>query len=70
MTFAGEPITNGQVITAGAVSQLVFVPPPDANGLPYTSFGFSVSDGFAASSVYTATILVRPVNDAPCSSRR
>jgi hypothetical protein len=64
MTLGGTPISNSQVVPADAISQLVFVPPPDANGIPYTAFEFSVGDGYATSAVHTGAILVRPVNES------
>lgn len=65
LTLAGVPISRGQAISAPAISQLVFTPPADANGIPYTTFGFRVNDGFVVSTPYTGTLLVQPVNDAP-----
>ena len=64
MTLGGTPISNSQIVPASATSQLVFVPLPDGNGIPYTTFGFSVSDGYAVSTVHTGTILVRPLDES------
>ena len=50
-------------ITAG---KLTFVPAPNANGSPYATFRFMVSDGTDYSVAdYTMTVDVTPVNDAP-----
>ena len=53
-------------VTALDSGKLVFVPSPDANGNPYTSFLFRVKDERAATSqLYVASIVVRPVSDPP-----
>jgi len=33
--------------------------------MPYATFQFAASDGFATSALHTLTFIVRPVNDAP-----
>ncbi len=63
LAFAGTPITLSQTITVGVLPSLVFTPEVDQNGLPYTTFSYRVSDGFAESEPYTFTISVRPVNE-------
>ncbi len=63
LRLAGVPIRSGQVISASTISQLAFVPPLDANGLPFTTFDFRVSDGLAYSALSKGTLLVRPISD-------
>ncbi|HRA68673.1 MAG TPA: Ig-like domain-containing protein [Caldilinea sp.] len=41
------------------------MPTADQNGMPYATFQFAASDGFATSALHTLTFIVRPVNDAP-----
>jgi hypothetical protein len=55
----GTPVTAGQTIPAVQIGQLTFTPAPGEFGLPYTSFGFKVSDGQDFSDqVYTMVINV------------
>src|SRR5205085_2408929 len=50
----------------GQLGGLVYTPPANQNGSPYTTFAFSVSDGTAFSAAPgTMTVNVTPVNDAP-----
>jgi hypothetical protein len=65
LTLAGVPVSGDQAISTTAISQLVFTPQANANGIPYTTFGYRVNDGFAISAPYTGTLLVQPINDAP-----
>ena len=59
-------VTLNQEIQVAQLSGLVFEPAPDANGSPYATFQFKVSDGDTYSSqANTFTINVTPVNDAP-----
>ena len=51
--------------------ELVFTPVANANGKPYTTFTFQVSDGtLESAATYTMTIDVEAVNDAPQASHR
>ena len=65
LLYAGNPVTVGMVIPAGANSaSLSFV--PDANWNGATSLSFSSTDNEGASSaVVTQSITVAAVNDAP-----
>jgi len=65
------PVTQDQEISVADISagKLRFVPAADANGSPYTTVGFKVSDGTDYSaSAYTLTLNVTPVNDAPINT--
>ncbi len=69
--------TNGQLISSAGVvaantrltmaqwQQTRFVPVANANGNPYATFSFRVSDGTLDSNTSTATMRVLPANDAP-----
>ena len=48
--------------------KLTYTPPSNANGTPYTTFKFKVSDGTADSAEATMTVNVAAVNDAPTSA--
>ena len=68
LTFDGAPVTQDQEVPAADLAKLVYAPPADANadGRPYTSFTFRVSDGTDESTdTYTMAINVTPENDAP-----
>ncbi|MCK5405735.1 MAG: hypothetical protein KAI75_10880, partial [Desulfobulbaceae bacterium] len=61
----GEDVTLNQVIAAADIAKLKFAPAADANGSPYTTFGFKVHDGTAYSAAAsTMTVNITPVNDA------
>ncbi|MDP1667272.1 MAG: Ig-like domain-containing protein, partial [Methylobacter sp.] len=65
------PVTQDQEISVADISagKLRFVPAADANGSPYTTVGFKVSDGTDYSTgAYTLTLNVTPVNDAPINT--
>ena len=75
----GELRLNDVPLAAGALPQavpaadlggnLVYAPPPDANGASYASFGFRVNDGTDDSvAAYVMTVDVTPVDDAPDSA--
>ncbi len=66
LQFNSVAVTNGQIINAADLSNLIFTPLPDDNGTAYATFDFRVNDGtdFSASP-YTMTIDVNPVNDPP-----
>ena len=64
LALGGTPVTDNQEIAAAQLGQLVFAPPPDANGAGYASFTFRVSDGTDESALaYTITLDVTAVND-------
>ena len=64
LALGGTPVTDNQEIAAAQLGQLVFTPPPDANGAGYASFTFRVSDGTSESALaYTITLDVTAVND-------
>ena len=64
LALGGTPVTANQAIAAAQLGQLVFTPPPDANGAGYASFTFRVSDGTDESALaYTITLDVTAVND-------
>ena len=64
LALGGTPVTDNQAIAAAQLGQLVFTPPPDANGAGYASFTFRVSDGTDESALaYTITLDVTAVND-------
>ena len=73
LTLSGVPVTAGQVITVGDLTNLVFTPVADENGAGYASFDFTVRDdgGTANGGVdtdpvpNTVTIDVISVNDEP-----
>ena len=59
-------ITLNQAIAYSDIGKIKFVPQPDANGLAYGCFGFSINDGEANSTKsYSGMINVTPINDAP-----
>lgn len=51
-------VTNGD-------NKVIYVPPPNENGSPFTSFTFTASDGELISDPATVTINVLSVNDEP-----
>lgn len=59
-----------QIITVADINngRLQYTPATHANGTPYATLGFKVNDSSSASSPYTLTFNVTPVNDAPTSS--
>ncbi len=68
LTLDGANVTANQVVTKANIDagKLTYTPPADANGNPYATFTFKVSDGVAESnSAYTLTVNVTAVNDAP-----
>ncbi len=63
------PIVAGQVIPVAQVGNLVYTPPANESGSPYTSFTFQVQNSLAISAnSYTFTIQVTPVNDPPVAN--
>ena len=63
-------LTDGSVVTISNMvspDRLRFMPDPDENGSPYTTFDFRVYDGtdFSVLPAYTMTINVAPINSEP-----
>ena len=60
LTLNGRVVTLNQVVSRGDIDadRLVFTPAPNANGSPYTTFSFKVSDGTNESEAATMTINV------------
>ncbi|MEE4113372.1 MAG: PilC/PilY family type IV pilus protein [Desulfobacteraceae bacterium] len=70
LKISGTAVAAGAEIPVANIGNLTFTPSADANGTPYTTFSFKVSDGTNESvSTYTMTINVNPVNDAPSFTR-
>ena len=68
LLLGGAALTAGATVSAGDITtgKFAFRPSPNANGAPYASFTFKVSDGTADStSANTITTNVTPVNDPP-----
>lgn len=65
---AGEAVGVNQVIQVSNISRLKFVGAANANGSPYATFRFTVSDGLLSSAQATMTIHVAAVNDVPTLS--
>ncbi len=68
LTLGGVAVTLNQIIPTASLNTLVFTPALNANGSPYTTFTFQVSDGTVFSSSATMTVNVTPVNDPPTTS--
>ncbi len=58
----GQDISANQVITAGDISKLQFVPTHNFNG--DVDFSYTVNDGRADSAKATNTLHITPANDA------
>ena len=65
LTLNGVAVTANQAIAAADITNLVFTPAANANGVGYSSLQFTVSDGSLNSAVQTMNIDVNTVNDAP-----
>ncbi len=66
LKFNGVAVSLNQSIAVSSLGLLTFTPAANANGIPYASFGFKVSDGAAESvSTYTMTINVTAETEAP-----
>lgn len=78
LQFNGIPVTAGQTVSTGTVSQLKFKPAANENGAPYTQFTFQVQDdgGTTGGGVdldptpNTFTFNVVAVNDPPAGIDR
>ncbi len=61
----GSVVSANQWVAAADLDTLVYTPPANAHGEPYTSFAFKVSDGTDDSAeAYTMTVHVTAMNDA------
>ena len=66
LALSGTAVTTSQVIPATSIPSLTYTPPANANGTPYTTFTFRVSDGKDESAAAsTMTINVTGFNDLP-----
>ena len=66
LRLSGTAVTTSQVILAASIPSLTYTPPANANGTPYTTFTFRVSDGKDESAAAsTMTINVTGFNDLP-----
>ncbi|MBS1140503.1 MAG: hypothetical protein H6R13_1956 [Proteobacteria bacterium] len=67
LSLNGLPVTQGQLVSAADISAglLTFVPAPDANGVNYANFNFSVQDasGLFDPAPNTVTVNVTAVSD-------
>ena len=68
LTLDGTAITGTalpQTVTAVELAddKLIYTPPVNANGTPYTTFNFKVNDGTVDSAEYTMTINITGVDD-------
>lgn len=61
----GAAITSTPALITNASGKVIYVPLPDRNGSPLTTFQFAASDSKALSSAATVTINVQSVNDLP-----
>ncbi|MBB5032539.1 Ig-like domain-containing protein [Prosthecobacter vanneervenii] len=64
-TSLGDPITAAPAIVSNNAKKVIFVPPPNANGIPYGSLQFLMKDKRSQSTAATVTLNVTPVNDIP-----
>ncbi len=73
LSFAGTPVTTGQIITIADPGSLTYAPDAEAHGAGYADFDFAVRDSGGTENgganidptVNTITFDVLPVNDAP-----
>ena len=66
LRLSGTAVTTSQVVPATSIPSLTYTPPANANGTPYTTFTFRVSDGKDESAAAsTMTINVTGFNDLP-----
>ena len=63
LQFKGANVTVNQVVLAGELNQLTFVPTANYGGS--TSFSYTASDGYLASAAATVSLTVGTVNDPP-----
>ncbi|MFZ2279090.1 MAG: tandem-95 repeat protein [Prosthecobacter sp.] len=64
-TSMGERIVTVPAIVSNNAKKVIFVPPPNENGTPYTSFQFAMNDKRSQSTAATVTLNVTAVNDLP-----
>lgn len=66
----GVNVVQNDEITVADINagKLRFVPDTNENGTAYTTIGFKVHDGTVASTAYTVTVNVTPVNDPPVNT--
>ncbi len=68
LTLSDNAVEANDDVTANDIGNLTYTPVANANGTPYATFGFTVSDGLHDSASATMTINVTAVNDAPVVS--
>ena len=59
-TGRGEAISSSGTAVADVLGRVLFAPPPDAFGAPYTSFGFLANDGVHDSDPGAVTVTILP----------
>jgi hypothetical protein len=64
LTLSDVNVTVNQRLIPSQIESLVFTPVTDEHGIPYTTFGFKVSDGEDNSTEQTVIVNVTSVNDA------
>ena len=65
LTLIDKAVEANDDVAANDIGNLKYTPVANANGTPYATFGFTVSDGLHDSASATMTINVTAVNDAP-----
>ena len=66
LTLSGVNVTLNQEIPSADITNLKFTPNANANGNPYSMFGFKVNDGDVNSTAsYEVTLNVNAVDDVP-----
>ena len=68
LTLSDNAVKANDDVTANDIGNLKYTPVTNANGTPYATFGFTVSDGLHDSASATMTINVTAVNDEPVVS--
>lgn len=61
----GSAIVTNNTTVSDASGRVVFRPSPNESGTPYSTFGFSITDGLNTSNASITTVSVIPVDDAP-----
>ena len=54
LVLSGSPVTTGQVIPAGSINTLQFIPAANDNGIGYDNFAFQVQDSGGTCLLYTS----------------